>query len=88
MGAVYQWEGMYPGGVASRGLSPCMDCGLPHTSERRRAVLRRMLPTDAWSIRDAWEHLWPAGETGGRRLLNDLRAMGATRGADGVWRLP
>ena len=87
--AVYQWEGMYPTGSDSRGLSPCMDCGLPHADERRHAILRRMLPADAWTIRDAYPHFWPPSDKAGeRRLYRDLNAMGAARGADGVWSLP
>lgn len=87
MSAVYQWEGMYPDGVAGRGLSPCMECGLPHTPERRQAVLRRMLPASTVAIREGWDHLWPDTSAGKRHLQLDLRAMGATRDADGLWSL-
>jgi hypothetical protein len=70
----------------------CDECGLPHSPERRRAVLRRMLPRTAGDISDAWPHLWPrledaSGKAGSRMLTRDLHALGAVRGADGVWKM-
>jgi hypothetical protein len=78
-------------GDVSTPAEVCVECGLPHSQARRLAVLRRMLPATAEDVADAWPHLWPRLEGGAApsRMLNrDMHALGAVRGADGVWRLP
>lgn len=93
---VWSWAGWFPPETKQRekdtgALSrPCPDCGLPHTPERRQAVLRRMLPATTADITEQWSHLWPADESGApRQLFRDLRAIGAKRPADqgGLWRI-
>lgn len=86
MSAVYQWAGMYQDGAASRDPRQCMECGLPHTPERRRAVLRRMLPATTGEVLEAWSHLWALTKFGRELLRRDMREMGAVPDA-GVWRL-
>jgi hypothetical protein len=85
MSAAYRWDGLYVEGAAEH--DQCAECGLPHTPERRRAVLRRMLPATSPEILRAWPHLWPETDTGRRALNRDLRALGAVPDA-GAWRLP
>lgn len=87
MSAVYQWEGMYPDGGETRGLSPCMECGLPHSPVRRRAVLRRMLPATSGEVLEAWPHLWSGTKFGRELLRRDLRELGAVSHG-GEWSLP
>lgn len=86
MSAVYQWTGQQPAGAHS-GSMPCSDCGLPHAPERRRAILRRMLPCTRTEVHEAWPHMWPTDDSGQRALRRDLDAMGATRDASGLWSL-
>jgi hypothetical protein len=66
---------------------PCMDCGMRHTWERRARILRRMLPTTAHEIREAWTCVWGdpwVDDAGGRKLYRDLHAIGAVR-VGGSW---
>lgn len=86
MSASPAYAGMYPD--AGPHVSLCMACGSVHTDERRRHVIRRMLPCTQVDVRDAWSHLWPDDATGRRMLARDLHAMGAVRDNGGVWRMP
>ncbi len=64
--------------------TPCTECGVAHTTERRALVIRRMLPATSEEIRGAWPHLMgDDANTIGRTM----RAIGAVRDAVGTWRL-
>ena len=54
---------------------PCCDCGLPHTPERRLAILRRCVGMEPAEIAVAYSHIWPAGDSGHRMLMRDLAAL-------------
>ncbi len=58
----------------------CDECGGQHSPERRRAILRRMVPATLAEIVDAWPHFWPdssRGTASQHRLVRDLHAIGA-----------
>ncbi len=58
----------------------CLECGMSHKPERRQAALRRLLPAEKETIQSIFPCWW-AGERwsspGSRRLLLDLKAVGA-----------
>ena len=63
----------------------CDDCAQVHDRASRLPALRRMLPARASEILDAYPCRYLNGSaTGYRRLLRDLRAMGAEL-KNGVW---
>lgn len=70
---------------------PCFECGMRHTMERRAAILRRMLPSGAHDIREAWSCIWGAPDethsAGERMLYYDLSRIGAVR-ARGTFSIP
>lgn len=88
--SAYHWPGLHAGTYPSKqDATQCRECGLPHSTARRLPVLRRMLPATTDEIARAHPHLWPrdSAERTTDTLAADLRALGATRDAAGVWRL-
>jgi len=62
----------------------CLDCGQPHTRERRAAVLRRILPAMSTEILAVYRHLFRTQ----KMLTRDLHELGAKRMPGGEWGLP
>ena len=94
--AAWSWPGLYPDPAGAEPLGamaePCGECGLPHTIERRLAILRRVLPATVGEITEAYPHIWPPrvvrrshdgyeydSKDTAKMLFLDLRKLGAVR---------
>ncbi len=59
--------------------------------ERRKAILRRMLPGELpeliRTIEDGWPSMYPSAFARERGVVRDLHALGAEK-IDGLWCLP
>jgi len=57
----------------------CLECGMSHLPERRQAALKRLLPAEKETIQSVFPCWWAGvtGSSGSRRLLSDLKAVGA-----------
>jgi len=57
----------------------CLECGMSHKPERRQVALRRLLPAEKETLQSVFPCWWAGvtGSSGSRRLLSDLKAVGA-----------
>lgn len=69
-------------------------CCDQHSATARVRAILRVLPATGGAVRDALDHLYPRYEDGSnereamdRRFSRDMKAAGATLGADRVWRV-
>lgn len=74
--AVWSWPGWFPQPTRTErrqghsSAEPCDDCGLPHTPERRLAILRRCEGMAPAAIAEAYPHIWPCLSGRGGRWGN------------------
>lgn len=64
----------------------CDECGARHSPERRRAIIRRMLPCRASEIAEEWTCIYPdyrKGSASAQMLYRDLLDLGAYPLRDG-----